>query len=284
MTRPSKESNPAAIPCALSDDVRARLREVSRRLSPILQLCIEHSAIFLIVFLVFIGVSSVALYPFLGQDFFPSVDSGQFKLHLRAQTGTRIEDTAALCDRIDDAIRETIPKKELVTIIDNIGLPYSGINTVYSNSAPIGPADADIQVSLTEKHHPTDAYVQELRTRLNREFPGVTFYTLPVDMVTQILNFGLPAPIDIQIVGKDAYGNRAFAAQLLNKIKGVAGTADLRIQQPFNNPELMIDVDRTKAARSGLRNRMWRRACWWLRAAAFRHRLPSGSTQKRGEL
>ena len=150
----------------------------------ILQLCIEHSAIFLIVFLAFIGVSSVALYPFLGQDFFPSVDSGQFKLHLRAQTGTRIEDTAALCDRVDDAIRETIPKKELVTIIDNIGLPYSGINTVYSNSAPIGPADADIQVSLTEKHHPTDAYVQELRTRLNREFPGVTFYTLPVDMVS----------------------------------------------------------------------------------------------------
>ena len=159
----------------------------------ILQLCIEHSAIFLIVFMVFVAVSSVALYPFLGQDFFPSVDSGQFKLHVRAQTGTRIEDTAALCDRVDDAIRETIPKKELVTIIDNIGLPYSGINTVYSNSAPIGPADADIQVSLTEKHHPTDAYVQELRTRLNREFPGVTFYTLPVDMVTQILNFGLPA-------------------------------------------------------------------------------------------
>ncbi len=218
----------------------------------ILQLCIEHSAIFLIVFMVFVAVSSVALYPFLGQDFFPSVDSGQFKLHVRAQTGTRIEDTAALCDRVDDAIRETIPKKELVTIIDNIGLPYSGINTVYSNSAPIGPADADIQVSLTEKHHPTDAYVQELRTRLNREFPGVTFYTLPVDMVTQILNFGLPAPIDIQIVGNDAYGNRAFAERLLNKIKGVAGTADLRIQQPFNNPQLMIDVDRTKASQIGL--------------------------------
>ena len=218
----------------------------------ILQLCIEHSAIFLIVFIAFVAVSSAALYPFLGQDFFPSVDSGQFKLHVRAQTGTRIEDTAALCDRVDDAIRETIPKKELVTIIDNIGLPYSGINTVYSNSAPIGPADADIQVSLTEKHHPTDEYVQELRARLNREFPGVTFYTLPVDMVTQILNFGLPAPIDIQIVGKDAYGNRAFAEQLLNKIKGVAGTADLRIQQPFNNPELMIDVDRTKASQIGL--------------------------------
>jgi len=218
----------------------------------ILLLCIEHSGVFLIFFLAFVVVSTVALYPFLGEDFFPSVDSGQFKLHVRAQTGTRIEDMAALCDRVDNAIRETIPKKELVTIIDNIGLPYSGLNTVYSNSAPVGPADADIQVSLTEKHHPTDEYVQELRARLNREFPGVIFYTLPVDMVTQILNFGLPAPIDIQIVGPDATGNRAFAEQLLNKVKRVAGTADLRIQQPFNNPDLTIDVDRTKASQLGL--------------------------------
>jgi multidrug efflux pump subunit AcrB len=218
----------------------------------ILQLCIEHSAAFLVFFVAFVVVSSVALYPFLGEDFFPSVDSGQFKLHVRAQTGTRIEDMAALCDRIDGAIRETIPKRELVTIIDNIGLPYSGINTVYSNSAPIGPADADIQVSLTEKHRPTDEYVQELRTKLNREFPGVIFYTLPVDMVTQILNFGLPAPIDIQIAGPDAQGNRAFAERLLNRVKEVAGTADMRIQQPFNNPNLTIDVDRTKASQLGL--------------------------------
>ncbi len=218
----------------------------------ILQLCIDHSAAFLVIFLGFIVVSTVALYPFLGEDFFPSVDSGQFKLHVRAQTGTRIEDMAALCDRVDNAIRETIPKNELVTIIDNIGLPYSGINTVYSNSAPIGPADADIQVSLTEKHHPTDGYVQELRAKLNREFPGVIFYTLPVDMVTQILNFGLPAPIDIQIVGPDAQGNRAFAEQLLNKVKMVPGTADMRIQQPFDNPHLMINVDRTKASQIGL--------------------------------
>jgi multidrug efflux pump subunit AcrB len=218
----------------------------------ILELCIDRSGIFFIVFVAFLVVSSVVLYPFLGQDFFPSVDSGQFKLHVRAQTGTRIEDMAALCDRIDNAIRETIPREELVTIIDNIGLPYSGINTVYSNSAPIGPADADIQVSLTEKHHPTDHYVQELRTRLNREFPGVTFYTLPVDMVTQILNFGLPAPIDIQIVGPDARDNRVFAEQLLNQVKDVAGTADMRIQQPFNNPNLTIDVDRTKASQIGL--------------------------------
>ncbi|HTV06819.1 MAG TPA: efflux RND transporter permease subunit [Acidobacteriaceae bacterium] len=218
----------------------------------ILRLCIEHSGVFIGFFLVFVVVSSVALFPFLGEDFFPSVDSGQFKFHVRAQTGTRIEDMAALCDRIDASIRETIPKKELVTIIDNIGLPYSGLNTVYSNSAPVGPADADIQVQLTEKHHPTAAYVQELRAKLRREFPGVLFYTLPVDMVTQILNFGLPAPIDIQIVGQNVEGNRAFAEQLLNKVKEVPGTADMRIQQPFNNPNLTIDVDRTKASQLGL--------------------------------
>jgi multidrug efflux pump subunit AcrB len=218
----------------------------------ILAFCIEHSALFLLGFLAFSIVSAVLLYPFLGQDFFPSVDSGQFKLHLRARTGTRIEETARLCDEVDKTIREIIPKKELVTIIDNIGLPYSGINTTYSNSAPIGPADADIQVSLTEKHHPTDAYVQQLRHVLANRFPGVTFYELPVDMVTQILNFGLPAPIDIQIVGRDLQGDRAFAEKLLNKIKYVGGTADLRIQQPFDNPELFINVDRTKAEQIGL--------------------------------
>src|SRR5581483_2321798 len=167
----------------------------------ILEFCIEYSAIFMVIFFVFTIGSAAFLYQYLGEDFFPTVDSGQFKLHVRARTGTRIEDMAALCDRIDNSIREVIPKSELVTIIDNIGLPYSGINTSYSNSAPVGPADADIQVSLTEKHHPTDDYVARLREILPQRFPGSEFYTLPVDMVTQILNFGLPAPIDIQIVG-----------------------------------------------------------------------------------
>jgi multidrug efflux pump subunit AcrB len=220
-----------------------------------LAFCIEHSGPFLIIFLVFCVASAVVLYPFLGQDFFPSVDSGQFKMHVRAHTGTRIEEMARLCDQVDQTIRETIPKSELVTIIDNIGLPYSGINLTYSNSAPIGPADADIQVSLTEKHHPTDAYVQQLRRVLADRFPGVTFYELPVDMVTQILNFGLPAPIDIQILGQNLEGNRVFAEKMLNNIRSVAGTADLRIQQPFDNPELYIDVDRTKAEQIGLQQR-----------------------------
>src|SRR5579885_2325966 len=229
-----------------------KFRNGYRRL---LQMCIAHSAVFLILFLVFCAGTAVILYPFLGQDFFPSVDSGQFKIHVRARTGTRIEETARLCDEVDQTIREVIPKKELITIIDNIGQPYSGINTTYSNSATIGPADADIQVSLTEDHHPTEAYVQKLRSVLNRRFPGVIFYELPVDMVTQILNFGLPAPIDIQIVGRDLEGNRAFAEQLLNRVKYVPGAADMRIQQPFDNPHFLINVDRTKAQQIGLQQR-----------------------------
>ncbi|MFY9939960.1 MAG: efflux RND transporter permease subunit [Silvibacterium sp.] len=221
----------------------------------ILELCLAHSAVFLILFLAFAVISAAFLYPYLGQDFFPSVDSGQFKIHLRAHTGTRIENVADLCDQVDNTIRETIPKNEVETIIDNIGLPYSGLNTSYSNSGAISSADADISVQLSEKHHPTDEYVQKLRRILNERFPGVTFYTLPVDMVTQILNFGLPAPIDVQIVGRDMYGNRAVAEQLLNQIKHVPGIADLRIQQPFDNPELMVNVDRTKASQLGLLQR-----------------------------
>ena len=219
-----------------------------------LALCIVHSKVFLAGFVGLAVLSAALLYPYLGQDFFPSVDTGQFKIHVRAHTGTRIEDMASLCDRIDRTFREIIPKDELVTIIDNIGLPYSGINTTYSNSAPIGPADADIQVSLSEKHRPTAEYVQRFREEEYR-FPGVSFYELPVDIVTQILNFGLPAPLDIQIVGNDLGGNRAWANQLLNKIKTVAGTADLHIQQPFDNPSLKIDVDRTKALQMGLAQR-----------------------------
>ncbi|MGD0836326.1 MAG: efflux RND transporter permease subunit [Polyangia bacterium] len=234
------------------EDAFERFRGGYRR---VLELCLDHSGFFLVFFAASSTISAAVLYPFLGQDFFPSIDSGQFKIHARAHTGTRIEDVARLSDQIDETIRATIPRDELDSIIDNIGLPYSGINLTYSNSAPIGPGDIDIQVSLAERHHPTDDYVQRLRARLNRGFPGVTFYTLPVDMVTQVLNFGLPAPIDIQIAGPDLHGNRAFAEQLLNQIKRVAGTTDLRIQQPFDNPELTVDVDRTKAQQLGLQQR-----------------------------
>jgi multidrug efflux pump subunit AcrB len=218
----------------------------------LLTLCVDHAKVFLILFLVFTLGSIVLLEPWLGQDFFPSVDSGQFKIHVRARTGTRIEETAALCDHIDATIREQIPAKEVVNIVDNIGLPTSGLNLSYSTSAPVGPADADIQVQLSEDHHPTGAYVEQLRGVLAREYPGVTFYVLPVDIVTQILNFGLSAPIDLQIVGPNLYGNRALAERMLNEVRYVPGAADARIQQPFDLPRMTVDVDRTRAETIGL--------------------------------
>ncbi|MGD0733939.1 MAG: efflux RND transporter permease subunit [Terracidiphilus sp.] len=218
----------------------------------LLTLCVDNAVVFLILFTLFAVGSVLILTPPLGQDFFPNVDAGQFKIHVRARTGTRIEETALLCDHIDQTIREQIPAKELVTIVDNIGLPYSGLNLSYSTSAPIGPADADIQVQLTEDHHPTANYVEKLRTVLNREYPGVTFYVLPVDIVTQILNFGLSAPIDIQIVGPDLYGNRTLAEKMLNEVRYVPGAADARIQQPFDYPNMTVNVDRTRAQDIGL--------------------------------
>jgi multidrug efflux pump subunit AcrB len=218
----------------------------------LLTLCVDYAVVFLILFTVFAVGSVVLLTPPLGQDFFPSVDAGQFKIHVRARTGTRIEETALLCDHIDGTIRQHIPADELVTIVDNIGLPYSGLNLSYSTSAPIGPSDADIQVQLTEDHHPTAAYVDKLRTVLNREYPGVTFYVLPVDIVTQILNFGLSAPIDIQIVGPDLYGNRALAEKMLDEVRYVPGATDARIQQPFDYPNMTVTVDRTRAQDIGL--------------------------------
>ena len=200
-------------------------------------------------------LSAALLYPYLGQDFFPSVDSGQFKLHVRAHTGTRIEDMASLCDQIDRTFARSSPRTSWSPSSTTSACPTAASTLTYSNSAPIGPADADIQVSLAEKHRPTAEYVQRFREELHHRFPGVSFYELPVDMVTQILNFGLPAPLDIQVVGNDLAGNRAWADRLLDKIKTVAGTADLRIQQPFDNPSLEIDVDRTKALQMGLAQR-----------------------------
>jgi multidrug efflux pump subunit AcrB len=216
----------------------------------VLKKTVAHPGIFTLFFFA-ACLASFALFPWLGQDFFPAVDTGQFKLHVRAQTGTRIEETARLCDLVEDSIRREIPKSEISNILDNIGLPYSGINLSYSNSAAIGPADADIQVSLAENHKPTDEYIHTLRAKLAQEFPGVTFYFLPADIVSQILNFGLPAPIDIQIVGQNIEGNRQYADKLLNQVKYVPGTTDLRVQQAFNAPKLQIDIDRTKSQEAG---------------------------------
>src|ERR1700716_3659453 len=207
-----------------------KFRHSFRRL---LETCLHHRAVFLIAFFAVCIGSLVVLIPWLGRDFFPSVDSGTFKLHMRAPTGMRIEETANLCDQVEQWIRKEIPAAEVQSIIDNIGLPYSGINLSYSNSAPVGTSDADILVTLSAKHHPTDNYIHQLRLALPKQFPGVTFAFLPADMVSQILNFGLPAPIDVQVVGNDLQGNRLYADALLAKMRYVSGAPVLRIQQPF---------------------------------------------------
>ena len=225
------------------------------RYHALLERCLSSRKVFLLTFLLFCVGSLVLLVPFLGQDFFPSVDSGQIKLHLRARTGTRIEETARLCDLVEQSIRQQIPPDQVATIIDNIGLPYSGINLSYSTSAPTGPADADILVSLSENHGPTEHYVHDLRLKLAREFPGVTFAFLPADIVSQILNFGLPAPIDVQVVGYSLDKNREYATKLLERLRYIPGTVDLRIQQPFDQPRLNVDVDRTKADQIGFTQR-----------------------------
>ena len=196
-----------------------------------------------------------ALVPFLGQDFFPDTDSGQFILHVRAKTGTRIEETARLADEVEGSIRKSIPSGEMDNILDNIGLPFSSINYIYNRSGLTGAADADILVSLKPKHHPTANYVRTLREQLPREFPGDTFYFLPADIVTQILNFGLPAPIDIQIDGPDLAENSRVADKMMTELSHVRGIADLRIQQQSDYPKFHIAVDRTKAAQGGFTER-----------------------------
>jgi multidrug efflux pump subunit AcrB len=201
------------------------------------------------------GAAIFLLVPWLGEDFFPSTDSGQFILHFRAKTGTRIEETARLADLVEDVIRADIPAAELENILDNIGLPVSGINMTHMNSGAIGPADADIMVSLALDHHPTADYVRRLRRDLPQRFPGVTFYFLPADMITQVLNFGLPAPLDIQITGADITHNREVADGILGRVRAVPGVVDARIQQRFDYPDLEINVDRTKALQAAFTER-----------------------------
>jgi multidrug efflux pump subunit AcrB len=191
------------------------------------------------------------LIPFLGQNFFPDTDNGSFILHVRAKTGTRIEETARLCDLIEQSIRSIVPAREMDNVTDNIGLPYSTLNTQHATSGLFGAGDADILVSLKEDHHATADYVRTLRERLPREFPGTVFYFLPSDIVTQILNFGLPAPIDVQIEGNDDAGNRRVVAKMLDQLRQVPGLVDIRLQQPNDYPVLNVGIDRTKALQGG---------------------------------
>jgi multidrug efflux pump subunit AcrB len=213
-----------------------------------------HRAAFTSGFLSFC-VASWLLVPFLGQNFFPSVDAGTFRLHVRAPTGTRIEQTAKLVDEVEAAIRHEVPANELEGILDNIGLPVSGINLSYNDSGISGPADADILVSLKPNHKPTANYVRNLRLGLNREFPGTTFYFLPADIVSQTLNFGLPAPLDIQVVGRNETVDQQVANSIAQKIRQVRGAVDVRVQQPNDLQRFEFNVDRTKAMELGLSER-----------------------------
>jgi multidrug efflux pump subunit AcrB len=201
------------------------------------------------------AVLSLGLVPFLGQNFFPELDAGPIKIHMRAQTGTRIEQTTALSDRVEAMIRTVIPPAQLASIVDNIGMPVSGINLSYGNSGTIGVFDADIVISLREGRVSTSEYVKILREKLPRAFPGTTFAFLPADIVSQILNFGGPAPIDVQITGNDLKANRIYAEKLLGKIKHVAGVADPRIQEAFQAPALDINFNRSLAGVVGLTER-----------------------------
>jgi multidrug efflux pump subunit AcrB len=228
-----------------------RFRERYRNM---LGLILAHRMAFGGGFLAFCVVS-LFLIPFLGQDFFPSVDAGIFRLHVRAHTGTRIEETAVLVDRVENAIRGAIPAGEIQGIVDNIGLPISGINLSYNDSGTAGPADADIMVSLKTGHQPTPNYVRSLRLALNRDFPGTTFYFLPADIVSETINFGLPAPLDVQVLGRDLAGNQQVAAAIAAKIRRVRGAVDVRVQQPADLPRFEFAIDRTKASELGLSER-----------------------------
>jgi multidrug efflux pump subunit AcrB len=215
---------------------------------------VRRRGVFLPVFL--LGCVSVfVLLPWLGQDFFPNTDAGQFILHMRAKSGTRIEETARLADQVEAAIRQVIPPRDMDTITDNIGLPYSTINLTHTSSGVIGAADADIMVALKHDHRPTAGYVAAIRRDLAWKFPGVTFYSLPADMITQILNFGIPSPIDIQIDGNNVDANRVVADHILNEVRSVPGVVDARIQQQFDYPDFEVAVDRTKAQQNGLSER-----------------------------
>lgn len=220
----------------------------------LLDMALARRPVFVIGFLGVVAVSFL-LVPFLGRNFFPSVDGGSILMHVRAQVGTRIEETANQFADITKAVRQIIPPDQIETMTDNIGMPVSGINLTYNNTGVIGPQDGDFQIKLKEGHKPTEEYVRQLRVQLPRQFPGVSFAFLPADIVSQILNFGAPAPIDLQIRGANLVANFEYANKLLGKIRRIPGIADARIQQSPNNPGFNIDVDRTRAQYVGLTER-----------------------------
>jgi CzcA family heavy metal efflux pump len=229
-----------------------KFEDFRRGYEALLETTIEHRGLFVICFLVFC-VLSLGLFFFLGEDFFPQVDAGLLRLHVRARPGLRVEETARLCDQIEAVLREEVPRGQLQTTLDNIGLPNSGINQSYSSNGTIGTSDAEILIALDPEHHPPTAdLTRRLREVLPRRFPGVEFFFQPADIVTQILNFGLPAPIDVQIIGTDMGSSYVIAQQIANKMRHIPGTADVHVQQLLSLPTLHMDIERTRATQVGL--------------------------------
>ncbi len=232
-----------------------RFEDFRHAYQSLLETTLEHRGIFVTFFLLFC-VLSLGLLMFLGQDFFPKVDAGLLRLHVRARPGLRVEETARLCDEVEAELHRQIPGNEIQTILDNIGLPNSGINQSYSSSGTVGSSDAEILISLDpEHHHPTADHIRRLRQVLPQRFPGVEFFFQPADIVTQILNFGLPAPIDIQVIGADMMSNYAIAQQIANRMRHVPGAADVHVQQLLSDPTLHIEMDRTRINQVGLNAR-----------------------------
>jgi CzcA family heavy metal efflux pump len=229
-----------------------KFEDFRRGYEALLETTLEHRGIFVVCFLIFC-VLSLGLFTFLGQDFFPQVDAGLLRLHVRARAGLRVEETARLCDEIENTLRQEIPQGQLQTILDNIGLPNSGINQSYSSSGTIGTSDAEILIALDPEHHPPTAdLTRHLRELLPRRFPGTEFFFQPADIVTQILNFGLPAPIDVQVVGTDMQGSYDIAQRIANKMRHIPGTADVHVQQLLSLPTLHMDIERTRVTQVGL--------------------------------
>jgi multidrug efflux pump subunit AcrB len=248
----SKHQNPIlGIFGALNREFNARFESFREGYRDILAMCLRNTRTVVILFLGF-AAATMFLVPWLGQDFFPAVDAGQFTLHVRTKSGTRIEEVARQVDQIEGAIRQEIPKEQLKTIIDNIGLPYSGINLTYSNSGVASAADADILVSLDPKHDPTAQFVTKIRQRIHRDFPGITSSFPPADIVAQILNFGMAAPFDVQIIGADLSANAKLANRLVAQMSHIPGAVDVRVQQPFDSPKMDLVVDRTQASQLGI--------------------------------
>ena len=248
------QADPAATPSALQRVYRAfdrRFERLRRGYALALSALLSHRRAFALLFLGFC-VLSCGLYPVLGRDFFPTVDAGQIRLHVRAPTGTRIEETARLADQIEAVIRELIPREELETILDNLGVPNSGINLSYSNAGTIGTLDAEMQLSLREGHRPTEEFVSLLRAELPKRFPGIEFFFQPADIVTQILNFGLPAAIDVQFTGNNVAANAALAAELTKSIRQIPGAVDAHVHQRLDAPVIDMQMDRTRLQQLGL--------------------------------